>query len=152
MSVRSSNIRTGFHASMNPARLLDSLFNTKSGRSHRILTMKSPKSLPNLFCSFSRFCLALIFLFSEELLHIVPGRLIIFHILTCLPVLGICLFLLTQHALIFFIQFSDLWDRSLDLGKHLLCSFMKSDLLPVFCRYSLFAMANCSSTIFGSHS
>ena len=84
--------------------------------------MKSPKFLPNLFCSFFRFCLALVFLFSEELLHIVLGRLIIFHILACLPVLGIGLFLFPQHALIFFIQLPDLRDRSLDLEKRLLAA------------------------------
>ena len=79
--------------------------------------MKSPKFSPYRFLLVVLFCLPFLFLFSPELVYVVLRRLIILHLLACLPVLGIGLFLLPEHALIFLIQLLDLRDRTLDLGK-----------------------------------
>ena len=79
----------------------------KRGEPHPAIRIEFPSKLQSLFFLFLFFCLLLLLLFFKKLIHIVLCSLIIFHLLPCLAVLGIGLFLLLKNLLIFLIEFPD---------------------------------------------
>ena len=61
------------------------------------------------------FILLFLLLRFEEQIYVILGSLIIFHILPCLPVLSIGLFLLLKNLIVFQIQIFYLWYLSFNL-------------------------------------
>lgn len=105
-----------------------------------MIKVELPQILSGLRILFLLFGLFLLFLSLKKSIDIVLRRLIIFHLLTSLPVFRICLFLLCKDLSIFHIQFFNRRDFPFDFRKSLLSSLMKSDFFTV-CLEELFAVS-----------